>query len=123
MSAGTRGHCRSRRLTSPCSASPVHHRQAQAGGSLPTPRPRLCLATTGLALRRGTPMAIVLGFPWLAITVAAELLVARHWRRERPTWAATAPVVTFAYLVFAAAWLLLELGARGRLTSRPRSLS
>jgi hypothetical protein len=68
-----------------------------------------CLATTGLALRRGTPMAIVLGFPWLAITVAAELPVARHWWRERPTWAATAPVVTFADLVFAAAWLLLEL--------------
>lgn len=68
-----------------------------------------CLATAGLALRHGTPMAVALGVPWLAMTVVAGLLEARHWWREQPTWAATAPMVAFASLAFAAAWLVLEL--------------
>jgi hypothetical protein len=68
-----------------------------------------CLAAAGLALRRGSPMAIVMGVPWLVITVVAALLETRHWRREQPIWAATARVVAFAYLVFAAAWSVLEL--------------
>jgi hypothetical protein len=67
------------------------------------------LATTGLALRGNSSVAVLLGLPWLLLTLSAAWRATRpRWRAQR-TWAATARMITFAYLAFAAAWLVLEL--------------
>jgi hypothetical protein len=66
-------------------------------------------AATALALRHGAVAAVVLGVPWLLLTLVTALLAILRWWRAERTWAGAGRPLPFAYLAFGAVWLMLEL--------------
>lgn len=88
-------------------------------GGDPAPRPRrlgVALGCAGvpllIALRlRGSPAALLLGAPWLALTAALGLRRLHHLvRTGRRTLAALAHVLAFLYLPVGALWALVYVG-------------